>query len=156
MAFKFFNIGKANAEIDRLETQVAELTRENSTLRENAPEIEAAAETLRGDLQKAVARAEKAEGEAAAAATRLSEVTAAKDKAEAEAKTSAEKLANPSEIIKTTASAQAAAIVASVGHSPLALAPSTMDPKKMTRSEFAKMSPREQSAFAQNGGRITD
>lgn len=156
MAFKFFNIGKANAEIEKLEARVAELTAENTSLRDNTPEIEAAAQALQGDFQKAVARAEKAEGELAAAAARLSEVTAAKEKAEAEAKASADKLANPAEIIKTTAAAQAAAIVGSVGHAPLALAPSTMDPKKMTRSEFSKLSPREQSAFAQNGGRITD
>ena len=143
MAFKFFNIGKANAEIEKLEARVAELTAENTSLRDNTPEIEAAAQALQGDFQKAVARAEKAEGELAAAAARLSEVTAAKEKAEAEAKASADKLANPSEIIKTTAAAQAAAIVASTGHPGVEAAP-TAEATKTTPQAETKKSPREQ------------
>lgn len=134
MALKFWNTGQANAEIEKLEARVAELTAENSNLKQNASEIETAAQALQGDFQKAVARAEKAEGEVAAANARLSELTAAKDKAEAEAKAAAEKLANPSEIIKTTASAQAAAIVASVGHAPLATAPG-VDPQTEKKPE---------------------
>lgn len=53
MAFKFFNIGKANEEITRLEGEVARLTTEAQTATENANAVAAAAEQCKTDLTAA-------------------------------------------------------------------------------------------------------
>lgn len=137
MPFKFFNIGKANAEIENLEKRVAELTSENAALKENGPEIEAAAETLRKDLAEAQGKIATAESELAAARANVATLTAEKEKLSQDLKAASDKLANPAAIIKESASAQAAAIVASVGHAPIATTPTepqneVADIKKLT------------------------
>jgi chromosome segregation ATPase len=132
---KFFNIVKANAEIEKLETQVTALTGEVATLKENAPQIEAAAETLRTEKAELSSKLDQAESDLATAKQTISTLTnekadVAKQLAEANAK-----LANPGEVIKQTASAQAAAIVASVGQPAIAATPTT-DPAQEQKPEL--------------------
>lgn len=123
MAYKFWNFKESNAEIEKLSARVAELEKQNAECVANAKAIEDAASTMQSDLAQAVTRAEKAEADLATAKASIASLTTEKDKAVAEAAEAKAKLANPSAIIKETASAQAAAIVAQVGHAPIAAAP---------------------------------
>lgn len=128
-AYKFFNIGKANEEIDRLQGQLAALTAENTSLKENVPQVEAAAESLRTDLESTKAKLTQAESDLATARQTISTVTAAKDKAETDLAAANAKLANPEERIQQAASVQAASITASIGVPPVAAAPADPQPK---------------------------
>lgn len=117
-AFKFFNIGKANDEIARLEAQVADLNKQITDLKANGPEVEAAAETLRGELEAERQKAAKAEID-------LATVNSEKDKAVADLAAANAKLAAFPVEVKTAAAAQAAQITASIGVPPVAATPAT-------------------------------
>lgn len=119
-AFKFFNIGKANEEITRLESRVAELTTENESLKQNGPAVEAAAETLQSDLDSTKSKLAQVESDLSTAKQTISTLTAAKEKAEADLSAASAKLANPGVQIDEAASAKAAAITASIGVPPVA------------------------------------
>lgn len=131
MAFGFFNIGKANEEIERLNQAVAALTAENTALKENTPLIEAAAEKLKTDSEATALKLSQVEADLATAKDSVASLTAAKEKAEADLAAANAKLANPGEQIKNAASAQAAAITASIGVPPVvATSPTQPSPSK--------------------------
>ena len=149
MAFKFFNIGKANAEIERLETELSSSKSESESLKSNGPEVEAAAEGLRTELATTTASLATLQND-------LSEARADVARLTSELSAEKEKSKNIPDQVKASASAQAAAIVAGVGHAPLSLAPTGGEVTTMTRAEFLKLSAKEKSSFAQKGGRLTD
>lgn len=120
--FKFFNIGKANAEIVRLEGEVTKAQAEAKAATDNAAEIEAAAETAQNDLK--AARAELEPSRAA-----VNTISARAEKAEADLKTANEKLANPDARIEQAASRRAQEITAGQGQPPIPATPS-VDPAK--------------------------
>ena len=124
-AYKFFNIGKANEEIDRLESLVASLTTQVETLKGNDSEIAAAAEKVKGELATASAKIVQLESDLGTARQTISTVTAARDKAETDLKEANAKLANPEQRIKEAASVHAAEITARLGQPPVVAAPTT-------------------------------
>jgi chromosome segregation ATPase len=115
-AFKFFNIGKANEEIENLQSQIATLTAENASLKENTPQVEAAAETLRNELEASKAKLAQAEVDLATAKASVASLTAEKETLSTKL---TETTAKVGEQVKTAASAQAAAIVAGIGVPPV-------------------------------------
>lgn len=123
MAFKFFNIGKANEEIDKLESSVAQLTEERDAIKANSGEIEAAAETFKGELTAARQKAVQLESDLATARQSIATLTTERDTASAAQNTAEAKLANPSEQVKALASAQALEITAKLGQPPVTAAP---------------------------------
>jgi chromosome segregation ATPase len=120
--FKFFNIGKANAEIVRLEAEVTKSQAETKAAKDNAVEVEAAAEATSAELITAKAELKTAKDQVAAKDLEL----AAKDSeiaiVKAELKTAKEQLANPSEQIRKIASHKAAEITAAQGQPPVKVA----------------------------------
>lgn len=110
--FKFFNIGKANEEITRLEGEVTKAQADAKAATENAAEVEKAAETATADLSQARA-------DLATAKTSITSLTSRAEKAEADLKTANEKIANPSEEIKNRASKEALKITGAQGQPPL-------------------------------------
>lgn len=157
---KFFNIVKANAEIEKHEATIATLTGELTALKDNAPQIEAAAEKLRGEKTALEAKVAQAEGDLATAKQTISTLTGEREAISAQLVEANAKLANPGEQIRNAASAQAAAIVAASGHTPIAATPSAAPngtaEKKVTRTEFAAMNPVSRGQFIRAGGRVTD
>lgn len=155
-----FNIGKANARITELEGQLSALSAENASLKENAPQIEAAAEAMRNELAQSKDKLTHAEADLSTAKQSIASVTAEKDRVTAELAEANKKLANPAAQIKESASAQAAAIVAQVGHSPLGVTPATgtgnTAEKSATRSQFSALNPRARAEFIKAGGRVTE
>lgn len=113
MAWKFLNIGKANAEVDRLALEVASVTKERDDLRANM-------ETNASDVTK---QAEELQGQVAALTIERDTAQAALVTAKAELATASDKLANPSAQIVHIASAQAAAITSAQGQPPIASTP---------------------------------
>ncbi len=111
--FKFFNIGKANAEIIRLETELAGVRAELAAGKENATAIEASAEATQAELTQAKA-------DLVTAKASISSITAAHDAVKAELKTANEKLANPSQQVKEAASRKAMEITQGQGQPPVA------------------------------------
>ena len=148
MAFKFFNIGKANDEISNLESKVAELTSEVASLKENTPQIEAAAESLKVELTETKSKLAQAESDLSTSKASLASVSA-------ELKVSNDRLANPPALIKEAAAVQAAVIAASVGVPPISASAQSGGEKLMSRSDFGKLSPSDQAAFCRTGGRLT-
>lgn len=151
MAFKFFNIGKANEEIDKLEASVAQLTAERDAIRGNTGQVEAAAEKLKSGLAAADAKIVQLESELSTARTAGTSLTAELSAANA-------KLANPDERIKEAASIQAAEITAKLGQPPVGASAGSRETadKTMTRAAFGAMSPRAQAEFVKASGKITE
>jgi len=141
MSFKFFNIGKANAEVDRLEAEVARLTSELQSAQENAGAVEKGAEELRSSLLEA----SKANATKDAEIARLNGLVAGKDTelatTKAELAKANEKLANPSAQIQQAASVKAAEITAAQGQPPVKASPVENPSKQEAKPElkgFAK------------------
>jgi chromosome segregation ATPase len=120
MALKFFRVSAANAEIARLEVEVASLTKERDELKTaveaNASETATAAEDLQAQLS--------------ASARCITDLTADRDgikaelaKAQADLTAANEKLANPSAEVVKIASAKAAEITAAQGQPPISGTP---------------------------------
>lgn len=110
--FKFFNIGKANEEITRLEAENATLKEDAKNASENAAAIATNAEGVTTELTQLKA-------DHATAKTSISSLTARAEKAETELKAANEKLANPSVQIKEVASRKALEITQAQGQPPV-------------------------------------
>jgi uncharacterized phage infection (PIP) family protein YhgE len=113
---KIFNIGKANAEIEKLQGDFTKAQEEISTLKENASALEKAAETEKS-------RADKAETEAKQSAEKVSALEKENSylKAEAE-KAKADKEAHCKDFdskVEKAAGEKSAAIMASMGVPPV-------------------------------------
>lgn len=108
-----FNIGKANARITELETELA-------AHKENQTAIEKAAEGFKAEAKAAQ---DALAAEKAATAKALSDFTAANDKstkAQTDLKAAQDAQADFDKKLEVAASAKAGAIVAEIGHKPLA------------------------------------
>jgi chromosome segregation ATPase len=116
---KFWNIGKANAEIVRLEAEVVKAQAETKAAKDNAAEVETAAEATSAELVTTKAELKTDKDQVAAKdlqiAAKDSEIATVK----AELKTTQEKLANPSVQITQIASQKAAEITAAQGQPPV-------------------------------------
>jgi len=123
MAYKFFNIGKANEEIDKLEAAVAKLTAERDAIKDNDSTIAAEAEKLKTRLASADAKVVQLDADLATARQSISSLTTERDAARSELATANAALANPEQRIKEAASVQAAQITASLGQPPIAAQP---------------------------------
>lgn len=119
--FKFFNIGKANEEITRLEAELATAKAEAKTATDNADEVVKNAEAVATELAQV-------KSDLATAKTTISSLTARAETAETEAKEAKAKIANPSEQIKNRASQEALNITASQGQPPVAAGSATEQP----------------------------
>ena len=118
--FRFFNVGKANAEIERLEIALTEAQTKIAELSGNDSQIAAQAESIRADF--------------AAAQTQVSELTAKLTASEsAKAELAAKVSAIPAQVA-TQAAAQAANIVSQVGVPPL---PPGQPQQSVSGNEFA-------------------
>lgn len=117
------NIGKANAEIERLNAEVATLTKERddarAALESNNSEVGKQAESLQGQLTAA----NQSISDLNAQVTALKADLASKEKSlaavESELKAAQEKLANSGEQIKQAASLKAAEITGAQGQPPV-------------------------------------
>ncbi len=123
MALKFFQIGKANEEIDRLELANAELTRQIEAFKGNDSEVVAAAEKIKGELAASGAKVVQLESDLATARLSITSLTGERDAARTELATANGKLANPDQRIKDAAAVQAAQITASLGQPPVTAQP---------------------------------
>lgn len=138
--FKFFNIGKANAEIERLEAELTKSQAETKAAKDNAAEVETAAEATSAELTKVRIDLKAAQDQVAAKDAEVAKVSA-------ELKDAKEKLANPSAQVKEIASHKAAEITAAQGQPPVKV-PAVENPaapakEKNNLSGFAKV----QAAF---------
>lgn len=149
--FKFFNIGKANEEVTRLESELSTAQAALTTANENASAIEKNAETVSTELAQVKA-------DLVTAKASISTLTARAEKADADLKVANEKIANPSEEVKILASKEALKITAAQGQPPISAEKTTdlRGEKTMSRSEFKAMKPAEATAFFKAGGKITD
>lgn len=114
--FRFFNIGKANAEIVRLEAELTKAQAEGKAASENLTEITAAAESNAAKLVQA-------EADLTAAKASIASITAEKIRAEAELKEANEKLANPTAQVVQIAARKAQEITAGQGQPPVTATP---------------------------------
>jgi chromosome segregation ATPase len=116
MAWKFLNIGKANAEIERLEKEVetakAEAANAKTALETNNSEIAAQLEKVQGELTAA-------NTSLAARTTELSSAKASLLAAQAEVTTLKATIADPKGEIEKRASAKALEITAGQGQPPV-------------------------------------
>lgn len=133
LEMKIFNIGKANAEIEKLQKDLEAAQAESKTLKENIATIEAAAESEKD-------RADKASKEADSLRSQIKELTDAKAKAEADAlkiKTDFEaKEKNLAAEVEKQASAKALQITAGQGQPPIVAAPAANPAKPETKSDL--------------------
>ncbi len=107
--FKFFNIGKANEEITRLETELATAQAALATSTENASAVEANAETLKAKV-----------AELETASTSVAALTSENQKLSTDLAAANAKLANPGEQITIKASQEALKITQAQGQPPIA------------------------------------
>jgi chromosome segregation ATPase len=164
MAWKFLNIGKANAEIERLETalaaeqaKVTTLTQERdaakTALAENDSEIAKNAAAVQTEITQVKAERDQAKADLGTAKTTIATLTQERDEAKA-------KLTDPKGTIQSAATTKAAEITAAQGQPPIAAVPTTApgqaSTKVMKRSDFNALSPKEKSEFMRAGGRLTD
>ncbi len=145
MAWKFLNIAKANAEIDRLNTENEKLTRERddarAALEANNSDTVKEAEKLQGQVAEAGKTIQARDAEV----TRLNGLVASKDTelatARAELSKANEKFANPSAQIQQAASVKAAEITSAQGQPPVKASPVENPSKQEGKTElkgFAK------------------
>lgn len=163
MNLRFLGIGKANAEIERLEKAItdeqaksaklaSDLAAANLALTENSSAITATAEKAQADLTAATARIASIEAELATEKASVAKLSA--DLAEANAN-----IADPKGVIVKLASAQAATITASQGQPPIAATAVTAPGASnatMSRAEFEKLSFAARNEFIRKGGKLTE
>jgi hypothetical protein len=141
MAFKFFSIVKANAEVSRLETELATAQERIKAFEVAEPENLSA---LQAELSASKAELEKASEAVKSLAAKDAEIAALKD--------AATKLEAS---VEERASAKALAITQSQGRAK-PVAAEKPEAKTITRAELSKMSPAEQAAHFRAGGKITE
>jgi uncharacterized phage infection (PIP) family protein YhgE len=133
MAFKFFNIGKANEEVSRLEGEVTRITSDLATANANAEAISTEAEKLKSDLTAAnakIAELNQTASDLATAKLSIQSLTHERDELAA-------KIADPKGEIAAQAAKAALSIAAGQGvTAPVAIAPEK--PKAETNLEAAK------------------
>ena len=124
---KIFNIGKANAEIERLQSEIATAKAEAEAAKENATTLEQAAEQASADAEKAKKEISDRDARIQALEKELAEVKGAAEKIktdfEAKAQAIAEREKNLSAEVEQRASARAQEIAASLGTPPLGFTP---------------------------------
>ena len=114
--FKFFNIGQANAEIERLETENKNVVQQMTVLQDNAAAVEKRAVQLEADL--ATAKQTLSTVQTAFDKRAVEFATVVKERDEALAT-----IAKPDGEIARQASIKAVAITAAQGQPPIAAAP---------------------------------
>jgi len=129
MAWKFLNIGKANAEIERLEKELATIKAERdearTALESNNSEAVKAAEGFQADLAIARTELEAAKGQVTKLTNDLSAATTELTTVKAELVTAKAQIADPAGVIQKAASAKAAEITSSQGQPPVKVDPTT-------------------------------
>lgn len=115
MALKFFQIGKANEEIDRLTAELAKVTTERDALAGNDSSVAADAEKIKGELAAANAKGVQLESDLATARQTIASLTEGKTKAEADLKAARETIADPNGEIQKLAATKAQEIAAGQG-----------------------------------------
>lgn len=137
MAYKFFNIGKANEEIERLEKDNAALTQQLKDARENADLVARNADELRAE------HARQSE-ELATAKTDLKASGEKVTKLEADLKTAQDIIAKPDGEIHRLASLRAQEITAGLGIKPVQLTPANPNSDAVLQKydELRKSDPR--------------
>jgi chromosome segregation ATPase len=110
--YKFFNIGKANAEIERLTAELETVKAESVQSKQHAEEVEKAAEGIQAALVQAKADLETAKAS-------VSTLTARAEKAESDFKSAQDKIANPDAQIVQIASRKALQITQAQGQPPV-------------------------------------
>lgn len=143
-AYKFFNIGKANAEIDRLAAENTELQTRLKAAEENAAEVAKAPEQLTADL--ATARQSIASLTAQIDTIKRDSASASARADASDAALKSEKESKAGEIAKA-ASAKAMEITASQGQPPLAGSPPE-NPGAQSKIVDPKLKGRERVAAA--------
>lgn len=138
MAFKFFNIGKANDEIVRLESEVTRLNSELVAAKENAAQVESAAEQTKTDLaaaQSKVTELEKTISQNASdlSAANLKATEAAKERDDLKAI-----IEKPDGEIEKRAAIKAQEIVASQGGAIIPIKPQTSPGGTSTANTWAE------------------
>jgi seryl-tRNA synthetase len=120
MAWKFLSISKANAEVARLEAEVAAVTKERdeakAALESNATEVTQHAEEVQASAETLKAEKLKADGQVTSLTSELTAVKAELVAAKAE-------LANPAAQIVQIASHKAAEITGAQGQPPISTTP---------------------------------
>lgn len=149
MAYKFFHIGKANAEIDRLETLLADKERQIVAFEQAAPENLAA---LQDELASTKSQLDQANVSLNAANESL-KALAAKDAEIAKLKADAVALEAS---VEQRASDKALAITQAQGQTKPVAAEVKPSTQSMTGAEFNKLSHAERNQFIRSGGRLTD
>jgi len=134
MAWKFLNIGKANAEIERLEKALADEQAKTAALNKERDELKTAAEANDSEIARNAEATGKeliqAKADLATAKQSVSTLTTERDDAKAQLATVGKerdelkaKIADPKGAIQTAASAKAAEITGAQGQPPIATAP---------------------------------
>lgn len=133
MAMKFFQIGKANAEIDRLEGELSRVTAELANANANTETVSTEAEKIKTDLTAAQAKITELTQSASDLATaKLSIESLTKENSELKAK-----IEDPKGEIERLASAKLVELAAGQGiKAPVAIAPEK--PKAEATLEAAK------------------
>lgn len=154
MALRFFQIGKANEEIDRLAAELAKVTSERDALQGNDSTIAAEAEKVKGELAAANAKAVQLDADLATAKQTISTLTEGKAKAEADLKAAQESIADPAGTIQKLAAVKAQEIAAGQGipikQLPAPGADSKQETLESVREAMAKETdPVKKSALAQ-------
>jgi ABC-type transporter Mla subunit MlaD len=157
MNLKFLGIGKANAEIERLEKALLDEQAKTSQLTKELADSKAALESNSSDLvansEKISAELKQAQSDLAAAKLSISTLTT-------ELATTKATIADPKGKIETSASQKAAEITASQGQPVPIKTAAPAGPgnasNTMKRVEFEALAAADKSKFMRSGGRLVD
>ncbi|HWN95015.1 MAG TPA: hypothetical protein VNT99_08280 [Methylomirabilota bacterium] len=138
--FKFFNIGKANEEISRLETENARITADALTSTQNSAAVEERATQLSHDLATATQSIGSLSAQVTTLNQSVTDITADRDALAA-------KLANPSAQIVALAAVKAGEVAAAQGIPPIAIAV-VPDPTAVAKASVTNLSGLEKAIAA--------
>lgn len=133
MAYKFYNIGKANAEIERLENELKSEKEKVSALESNEPEALAAAQ---GELANLKTKLAQTESDLATAKQSIQTVSTERDKLAAKATKLEADLAASTANVDAEASRKALEITATQGQPPVETKPTAEPAKPETKTEL--------------------
>lgn len=144
--FKFFNIGQANAEIERLDTENKRLAGELAGTQENAKAVEASATEAQSKIKQAEADVTTARQTISSMTSQIATAQADLAKAAKERDDAKAIIEKPDGEIARRASVKAAEITAAQGQPPIASAPAANPaaPAKPAMTGLAKV----EAAFA--------